>query len=508
VLFLILGLRYHAEPLEALRRYQTLIVDEFHLYQGIELSHALIMVALARGFGIFRRLVLLSATPDPEVAALLEQAVAPTVIRSDEGAYASSGSWRVAVHGVKVRPIELTGGDPVETLLSEAVSLRSDLERLRREIPEDNYLPAVVIVNSVVNAIRLEDRLVEAGFSRDSLAVIRGLSNRAIRDTKGKLLALGTSAIEVGVDFHCDYLLFEASEAASFLQRFGRVGRHRSGTAIILVPPNAFHGMMRLPAEIDRGSFEERIYAWYPSASARPWFVTTKLGMVTARTLGENLVRSVERDSGARPELLMELRTRVDGTYADHAKRLGCAALEVQAKQAFERCSAGKPHAKWIETYQRLARFRTSLPTLRVHDFAEQHRRQDWELGEYEADLKALLKRAVGVAWNQKLGMLTIRGIGGYRRVHASEIFGENDCGCILETKDFPQLRLYQDDDATPVSDFLSRENHIFAVVAKSVVANLMDWRLPVFEAGAYVLAFDGAALLLLESAKRGQGYE
>jgi hypothetical protein len=45
-------------------------------------------------------------------------------------------------------------------------------------------------------------------------------------------------------------------------------------------------------------------------------------------------------------------------------------------------------------------------------------------------------------------------------------------------------------------------------VVAKSVVANLMDWRLPVFEAGAYVLAFDGAALLLLESAKRGQGYE
>ena len=503
VLFLILGLHYHAEPLEALRRYQTLIVDEFHLYQGVELSHALIMVALARGLGIFRRLVLLSATPDPEVAALLERAIAPTVIRSDGVAEAEGGSWRVAVHGVEVRPIELTGGDPVETLLSEAISLKGNLERLRREIPEDDYLPAVVIVNSVVNAIRLEDRLVEAGFPRDSLAVIRGLSNRAIRDTRGKLLALGTSAIEVGVDFHCDYLLFEASEVASFLQRFGRVGRHRPGTAIILVPPNAFHGMMRLQ-EIDRESFEKQIYAWYPSASARPWFVTTKLGMVTARTLGESLVGAVERDIGARPELLTELRMRVDGIYADYANRLGCAALEAQAKQAFERCSAGKPHATWIGTYQRLAQFRTSLPTLRVHDFAEQHRRQDWGLGEYEADLKTLLKRAVGVAWNQKLGMLTIRGIGGYRRVHASEIFGETDCGCILETKDFPQLRLYQDDDATPVSDFLSRENHIFAVVAKSAVADLIDWRLPLFEAGAYVLAFDGAALLLLETAKRG----
>jgi hypothetical protein len=490
--------------LEALRRYQTLIVDEFHLYQGVELSHALIMVALARGLGMFRRLVLLSATPSPEVATLLERAVAPTVICSDGGPEASGGSLRVAVHGVDVRPIELNGGDPVEKLLSEAISLKGDLERLRQEMPEDDYVPAVVIVNSVVNAIRLEDRLVDAGFSRDNMAVIRGLSNRAIRDTKGKLLALGTSAIEVGVDFHCDYLLFEASEAASFLQRFGRVGRHRPGTAIMLVPPNAFHGMMRLPAEIDRGAFEERIYAWYPSASTHSWFVTTKLGMVTARTLGENLVRAVELDRGARPELLMELRRRVDAIYADYAERLGCSALDTQAKQVFGRCSAGKHGAGWIGTYRTLARFRTSLPTLRVHDFSEQHRRQDWKLGEYEADLKTLLKRAVGVAWNQKLGMLTIRGIGGYRRVHASEIFGENDCGCILETKDFPRLRLYQDDDATPVSDVLSRENHIFAVVAKSVAADMIDWRLPVFEAGAYVLAFDGAALLLLESANRG----
>lgn len=503
VLFLILGLHYHAEPLAALHRYQTLIVDEFHLYQGVELAHALATVALARGLGMFRRLILLSATPSPDVEAMLDKAIAPAIIRSDGAAEAGGGASRVAVHQVEVRPIELAGGDAVETLLSEVISLKGTLERLRLEIPDDDYLPAVVIVNSVVNAIRLEDRLVEAGFSRDSVAVIRGLSNRAIRGTNRKLLALGTSAIEVGVDFHCDYLLFEASEAPSFLQRFGRVGRHRPGTAIMLVPSNAFHGMMRLPAEIDRGAFEKRIYAWYPAASTHSWFVTTKLGMFTARALGKNLVRAVERDSGVRPEVLTDLRKRVDETYAGYAQRLGCAALDAQARHMFERCAAGRPNAIWIETYRRLARFRTSLPTLRVHDFAEQHRRQDWDLGEYEVDLKTLLKRAVGVAWNQKLGMLTIRGIGRYRRVHASEIFDENDCGCILETKDFPQLRIYQDNDATPVSDLLNRENHIFTVVAKAAVADLIDWRLPVFEAGAYVLAFDGAALLLLEIAKR-----
>jgi hypothetical protein len=30
-----------------------------------------------------------------------------------------------------------------------------------------------------------------------------------------------------------------------------------------------------------------------------------------------------------------------------------------------------------------------------------------------------------------------------------------------------------------------------------------IDWRLPVFEAGRYLLAFDGAALLLLELSRR-----
>jgi len=60
------------------------------------------------------------------------------------------------------------------------------------------------------------------------MAIIRGLSAKDVRNIEGKLLAIGTSAIEVGIDFKCDYLIFEAFEAASFMQRFGRVGRHRS----------------------------------------------------------------------------------------------------------------------------------------------------------------------------------------------------------------------------------------------------------------------------------------
>jgi CRISPR-associated helicase Cas3 len=499
ILFLILGLWYHAEPFEALRRYETLIVDEFHLYQGVELAHALVMVALARSFGIFRRLILLSATPHPEVRELLDKAISPSVIDSRVPADHALDRWRTAVRAVELTPVQVAGGDPVEVLVSRIVALRPELERLRAVAGDDDYLPAVVILNSVLNAIRLEDRLVESGFPRDALAIIRGLSHRAIRDTKGKLLALGTSAIEVGVDFRCDYLLFEASEAASFLQRFGRVGRHRSGKAVVLVPPNAFQGMSGLPPEIDRAAFEERIYAWYPSAAARPWFTATVHGMVTARALGENLIATVEKDSNARPEVVAQLRGRIEAALADHAERLGCPAQNLQAKSAFERCAAGKPGARWVETYRRLNRFRTSLPSVRVHDFMEQSRRKEWELGEYDIDLTTLLKRAVGLAWNEKLGMLTIRGIGKYRRVHASEIFSGDDCGIILETKDFPSLSLYQDGVPMPASDLMGRENHIFTVVARAAVQDEVDWRLPVFEAGKYLVAFDGAALLMIE---------
>ncbi|MEW5980222.1 MAG: hypothetical protein AB1898_30880 [Acidobacteriota bacterium] len=75
----------------------------------------------------------------------------------------------------------------------------------------------------------------------------------------------------------------------------------------------------------------------------------------------------------------------------------------------------------------------------------------------------------------------------------------------IHETRNWPHLRLYQDGKSTPVSDLMAREDHIFTVVPKMDVEAEVDWRLPVFEAGRYFIAFDGAALLLLELFRRKQ---
>jgi CRISPR-associated endonuclease/helicase Cas3 len=502
ILFLILGLRYHAEPFEALRRYETLVVDEFHLYAGVELAHALAMVALSRGFDIFRRVILLSATPHREVQSLLSRAFNPEPISA---AHQPSANQRIAVHAVEVTPLVGGGADPVDQLVSQITPLRATLERLRCENPAETYIPGVVIVNSVVNAIRLEDRLVESGFVRESLAVIRGLSHRAIRQTKHKLLALGTSAIEVGVDFHCNYLLFEASDDASFLQRFGRVGRHMAGKVIAIVPPNVLAGMDSLLPTLERSAFEEKVHTWYPSPSAYAWFVTTEDGMITIRALAENLIATVERSADSTPELVSQLRKRLDAIVAGHAWRLGCEPENEKARTYFERSRAGKKYWHWLNTYRALNRFRTSMPTVKVHDFSEQHRRQDWQMGDYEVDLLTLLKRAVGLTWNQELEMLTVQGIGKYQRVHASDLFDDDDVGQMHETKEYATLSLNQDGRLTPVSDLMARENHIFTVVPKNEVETQIDWRLPTFEAGRYLLAFDGAALLLRSAWERLQ---
>jgi CRISPR-associated helicase Cas3 len=498
ILFLIFSLAYHAEPLESLRRYETLVVDEFHLYQGVEFCHAIAMITLARCFSIFKRIVLLSATPPSDVQKVLQKALDCCIIDTSASASIGKTETRWAVHEIELTARQKSSDDPISALVDELIVLRPILEELRKKLPDSDYIPAVVVLDSVFAAIQLEDRLVDRGFNRDSLAIIRGLSHRSVRKRENKLLALGTSAIEVGVDFDCDYLLFEASHAASFLQRFGRVGRHREGRAIAFVQSNVMNGMAKVKMKLSRTEFEQSIYNWYPTLASNAWFLTTEHGMISARTMGENLVKSVANDREATPELIANLREKIDSAYQSLAASLGCTVQNNQAKSAFEKREK-KKSLDWLNTYLRLNRFRTSLPSIAVHDFMEHSRRDEWKLGDYELDLLSLSKRGRGIRWNDKLGKVTISGIGILQRVHISEMFSEIDVGLILNTKDYRELSLYQDGNPTPVSDLLAREDHIFVVVPKTTVQHQLDWRIPVIESGEFFVAFDGAALLLLE---------
>jgi CRISPR-associated helicase Cas3 len=506
ILFLIFALRYRAESLAALQAYQTLIVDEFHLYQGVEFAHALFMIHLARNLGMFERVVLLSATPHREVRGYLDRMLDPFVIDLETKSSPEPVGERVATHEVEIRPV-LAGSDVVETAISLIKKIQERLVALQRETSTKDYIPGVVVLNSVVNAIRLEDRLVEEGFSRDELLIIRGLSSKDIRiRDERKILAIGTSAIEVGIDFRCDYLIFEAGEAASFLQRFGRVGRHKCGIAYVLCNPNVKAGIEKLPPEVSRGEFEEYIYEWHPSLSSRPWLVETRGGMITIYALAFSIVDRVAEDRDATSEAIEKVRGSIDGIMLSYARILEVENIFKSVKSQFEKVEQGIQHYQWLKVYQGLNTFRTSMPSEMVCDFAERERRgEDWEAAKYNVDIVTLLKRAEGLRFNEKIphpdgkmGMLTLKGYGRYRKVWVMPTFEDEDCGTFMVTGAYPEMTFIQEGHKTSVSHLMTLREHIFVIVPK-ILEDQLDWRLPVFACGRHLIAFDGAALLVNE---------
>lgn len=85
---------------------------------------------------------------------------------------------------------------------------------------------------------------------------IHGLIPKNLRKISGDVV-VGTSAIELGIDFQAHSVIFEGTDSASFLQRFGRAGRHFEGSAIGFVPARIVAG--RMGNSFTRGNFEEYI---------------------------------------------------------------------------------------------------------------------------------------------------------------------------------------------------------------------------------------------------------
>lgn len=497
ILFLIFALRYRGEALAALQGFQTLVIDEFHMYQGVEFAHALFMVHLAKEMGIFERVLLLSATPDPEVKRTVAGLLAPMEIGMTVRSMYAFEQSRTAAHEVEIIPCP-TGSDPVETAVGIIVSLLKRLRKLGKVENEPDYIPAVAVLNSVVNAIRLEERLIEEGFLPSELLIIRGLSHRAIRQKQpGQILIIGTSAIEVGVDFKCDYLVFEAFAAPSFMQRFGRVGRHRPGTAFVICPENVISGIAGLGSEITREEFETKVYDWYITPESRPWFVGTRRGLLTVYALVENLIGRVQAGYEGHPEDVAGVRNKLENIAGRYAEKINAVRSLAAIQLQFAKAGKGVQEYSWLKAYQQLNTFRTSLPSIPVYDYAEGAKRGK-KYATYQVDLASLLHRAEGLKFEPKLNMVAVKGYGKFKKVSVIGLGPHSESyGRFFQTNDFPELSVLQADHCTPVSHIMTSKNHIFTLVTHDLAE--VDWRLPVFRCGRSLIAFDGAALLVYE---------
>ena len=209
--------------------YDFFVFDEFHIYDVSQvisvLTTMLYFIEQGRGKSGRKKFVFLSATPNPLLLNCLEKANLRYEII--EGCYhhdtLDSANWsRICA------PFDLhfhaTGRYPEEWV-------ENHYQQIVDWFTENPNSRGAIIVNSVAAAkqicLFLRERK-EAGDFPLSVGENTGLSNQeerrfALHESD---LLIGTSTVDVGVDFKINFLVFEAMDSGSWIQRLGRLGRH------------------------------------------------------------------------------------------------------------------------------------------------------------------------------------------------------------------------------------------------------------------------------------------
>ena len=209
--------------------YNIFLFDEFHIYDVSQVISVLttMLYFIEQGRGKFeqKKFVFLSATPNPLLLNCLEKANLRYKIIEGCYQYEERGSvnWsRICA------PFDLhfhaTGRRTEEWI-------KNHYQQIAKWFDENLSSRGAIIVNSVAAAKRICSFLKERKKAGDFPLCVgenTGLSNpeeRRFALHESDLL-VGTSTVDVGVDFKINFLVFEAMDSGSWIQRLGRLGRH------------------------------------------------------------------------------------------------------------------------------------------------------------------------------------------------------------------------------------------------------------------------------------------
>lgn len=210
-----------------LQSFDQFTFDEFHVFQApqiVSVVNALIFIHEVTGNVQPKKFLFLSATPEELLVRYLERA--GLRFEQIQGEYAHAwqnpdqASWRRILHGTTIHFAPKTAEAWVDEHLEDTL-----LKFFRDHKP---YVKGAIIVNSVASAQRLVSRLRPA-FAAYELSVESNTGFDALdrrRASYNADLLVGTSTIDIGVDFQINFLAFESRDAGTFLQRLGRLGRH------------------------------------------------------------------------------------------------------------------------------------------------------------------------------------------------------------------------------------------------------------------------------------------
>ncbi len=218
------------------KNFDLFILDEFHLYQAPQICSVLNTMMLIRHTNRRKKFLFLSATPNEDFIGRLEKAgfqyqiidplekeryVFPDTDQEIEDLRARG--WRQVSRALDLEFVSLTPSPR-----SSEEWLRENGERILTFLLDHPGSKGAIILNSVASVKRLlpyfQALLAPQGWV---VGENTGLTGRQAKDRSLETdLVLGTSTIDVGVDFRINFLIFESSDAGNFIQRLGRLGRH------------------------------------------------------------------------------------------------------------------------------------------------------------------------------------------------------------------------------------------------------------------------------------------
>ncbi|HEU5382947.1 MAG TPA: type I-D CRISPR-associated helicase Cas3' [Ktedonobacteraceae bacterium] len=281
------------------------LFDEFHVFgvpQVISVMNMLgyLLANYREKPAERKKFVFLSATPHNLLTGMLDRGgIRYKVI---QGSYTSSAreQYRCILQPCNLHLHEVNQDTPTETWIKEHV------EDIRHFFEENKHTgaKAAILVYSVATARRLVAFLREY-FQPYGLEVGEntGLASREERqESYHKHILVGTSTVDIGVDFHINYLIFEASNAGSFLQRFGRLGRHEGFAryeAHALLPRFVLERLAKkyeAGQEIERELFNEGIREAFPGEQEFEGY-TRRWGVVQAAQVLAEMQSQEKRDA-------------------------------------------------------------------------------------------------------------------------------------------------------------------------------------------------------------------
>ncbi|HBB30869.1 MAG TPA: type I-D CRISPR-associated helicase Cas3' [Cyanobacteria bacterium UBA9273] len=211
-------------------------IDEFHVLLAPQITSIINTMLLIRCTNRCKKFLFLSATPDIQLIERLEKAGFRCKIINPieqnkyqfpdtpaQGQQLHSQGWRQIL-----RPTSLSF-IPLESGLNTAETwLREQRDLIVKQFQQYPGSKGAIVLNSIAAVKRVTPFLQEV-LQPYGLTVGEntGLSGKTAKERSLTAdLVVGTSTIDVGVDFKINFLIFESSDAGNFIQRLGRLGRH------------------------------------------------------------------------------------------------------------------------------------------------------------------------------------------------------------------------------------------------------------------------------------------